>query len=115
MKYEYKDGDEVMFPRMYSSQPSHVQAYKQISGLREGEKPKFTDHVSFMFKHQLGKMYFRYFMWNFSGRESDEKDAWFEVLPMSEQPDHIKDNKGRNIYFGLPLLLGLLGMFFQYR
>lgn len=115
MKYKYKKGDEVLFPRMYSTQPSHVQAYKQISGVLEGEKPKFTDHLAYMFSHQLGKMYFRYFMWNFSGRESDEKDAWFEVIPITEQPNHINENKGRNIYFGIPLLLGLLGMFFQYR
>ena len=115
MEYEYKDGDEVLFPRMYSSQASHVQAYKQISDLPEGVKPKFTDHFSFLIRHQLGKMYFRYFMWNFSGRESDEKDAAFEFIPITEQPDDIKENKGRNVYFGIPLLLGLLGMFFQYR
>ncbi|MEL7146253.1 MAG: DUF2723 domain-containing protein, partial [Bacteroidota bacterium] len=115
LKYTYKDGDEVLFPRMYSNQPSHVQAYLQKSGLREGVRPKFPDHFAFMMSHQLKWMYFRYFMWNFSGRAHDEKEADYVLLPTQDVPKHIADNKGRNIYFGLPLLLGLLGMFFQYR
>ncbi len=117
IEYTYKPGDELFFPRMYSNQPSHVSAYRAITGVREGEKPKYSQHLAYFFKHQLGFMYFRYFMWNFAGRESDEKDANWEMFGTSSEnlPLHINNNKGRNIYFGLPLFLGLIGLFFQFR
>ena len=70
-----------------------------------------------MFKHQLGTMYLRYFMWNFSGRASDIQDANWVGLSnaFKELPTELANNKGRNIYFGLPLLLGVIGLLYQYK
>ncbi len=119
VKYEYDPKQTTILPRMYSKSAdgSHQRRYREITGLREGQKPKFTDNLTFMFKHQLGHMYFRYFMWNFAGRASDIQDApWIGLNGAFEElPAELANNKGRNIYFGLPLLLGLLGMFIQYR
>ena len=115
----YDPNHTTILPRMYSKTPDgrHQERYRQVTGLRQGEKPSFSDNIYFMFKHQLGTMYFRYFMWNFSGRESDIQDAsWVGVLDAFDKvPMEIDSNRGRNIYFGLPLLFGLIGLFFQYR
>ena len=66
---------------MHSKSPQHEKKYREITGLKQGEKPAFTDNLYFMFKHQLGTMYLRYFMWNFSGRSSDIQDAnWVGLI-----------------------------------
>src|SRR5690606_17887503 len=111
----YNPADMTILPRIYSTQPDHQQTYRAILGLREGEKPTFADNLRFMFKHDSGFMYMRYFMFNFAGRESDIQDAswlrpgsWFEDLP-----EELARNKGRNNYFMIPLLLGLLGLVYQ--
>jgi hypothetical protein len=92
---------------MHSKSPQHEKKYREITGLKQGEKPAFTDNLYFMFKHQLGTMYLRYFMWNFSGRSSDIQDAnWVGLTnAFKELPSELANNEGRNIYFGLPLLL----------
>lgn len=115
IEYRYNPADMTILPRIYSTQPDHQQTYRAILGLREGEKPTFADNLRFMFKHQIGFMYMRYFMFNFAGRESDIQDAswlrpgsWFEDLP-----EELARNKGRNNYFMIPLLLGLLGLVYQ--
>ncbi len=119
VEYEYDPKHTTILPRMYSKSADggHQRRYREITGLREGEKPKFTDNLKFMFRHQLGHMYFRYFMWNFSGRASDIQDAgWVGLNGAFEQlPPELENNEGRNIYYGIPLLLGLLGMFIQYK
>ncbi|MFO7823976.1 MAG: DUF2723 domain-containing protein [Cyclobacterium sp.] len=112
----YDPNRSTIFPRIYSTQGQHRQIYRSKLGLREGVEPTFFDNLYFMFDHQLGHMYWRYFMWNFSGRESDFSDApylslWSTIS--TNFPDYIKENKGHNNYFMLPLLLGLLGVFFQ--
>ncbi|MDH5604694.1 MAG: DUF2723 domain-containing protein, partial [Cyclobacteriaceae bacterium] len=114
--YEYDPRETTIFPRAYSTDPSHQERYRQIIGLAPGERPTFGDNLEFMFKHQMGHMYFRYFLWNFVGRESDIKEAgWLTPWDAAKEvPDFIKENKGRNNYFMLPLFLGLLGMFYQY-
>mgnify|MGYP005841362281 CR=1 FL=1 len=106
----------TILPRMYSSSPAHVQKYRQVTGLREGEKPSFIDNINFLISHQLGHMYLRYFMFNFSGRESDIQDAdWLGPLSSDEfVPETILQNKGRNQYYMIPLILGLIGFFFQF-
>ncbi|HLT81541.1 MAG TPA: DUF2723 domain-containing protein [Cyclobacteriaceae bacterium] len=115
VEYRYNPADMTILPRIYSTQPDHQQTYRAILGLREGEQPTFGDNLRFMFKHQIGFMYMRYFMFNFAGRESDIQDAswlsprgWFEELP-----EELARNKGRNNYFMIPLLLGLLGLVYQ--
>ena len=116
LEYIYDPAHTTIFPRAYSSQPGHVKRYREILDLKNGEKPSFGDNLEYMFKHQLGRMYFRYFMWNFAGRASDIQGAdWvglndaFKVLPTA-----LEENKGRNIFFMIPLLLGIIGLVFQY-
>ncbi len=115
-KIEYDPEYTTIFPRMWSSNPGHPETYMAKTGLRPGEKPSFIDNMAFMFSHQIGHMYLRYFMFNFSGRESDIQNAdWMGPLDTDKGvPETIKNNKGRNQYFMIPLLLGLIGFFFQF-
>lgn len=112
----YDPSRTTILPRIYSTQERHKQIYRSKLGLREGQKPTFGDNLYFMFSHQLGHMYWRYFMWNFSGRESDLSDApWLGIADFFSDkfPDYIKQNKAHNNYLMLPLILGLIGLFFQ--
>jgi hypothetical protein len=113
--YEFSPNDMTILPRIYSREPSQQQRYREILGLREGEKPTFSDNIRFMFKHQIGTMYGRYFLWNFAGRQSDEIGAdWIGPLQWGEElPEIIANNKARNNYFMIPFILGLIGMFWQ--
>ncbi len=111
--YVYEPGQETILPRAWN--PEHKETYKDIMGLEEGERPTFGKNLYFMFRHQIGTMYMRYFMWNFAGRESDEQGAdwlkpnqWFKKIP-----DALANNAGRNNFFLIPFALGLIGMFFQ--
>lgn len=116
LKNIYDPAKTTLLPRIYSTQESHQRIYRSVLGLAEGKEPDFLDNLTFMFKHQLGHMYWRYFLWNFSGRESDFSDAnWIGVLEAFSDkfPDYIKENKAHNNYLMLPLLLGILGFFFQ--
>lgn len=112
-KFEYVYDYETFFPRAWSS--DYADSYKNIIGLKEGQRPSFTQNIYFMFKHQIGYMFMRYFMWNYAGRESDEQGAdwlgpngWFEKVPTA-----LAENGGRNNFFMIPFVLGLIGMFFQ--
>jgi hypothetical protein len=113
---EYDPNQTVMFPRAYSSDSRHQQAYRDILGLRPGEVPTYGDNLRYMFIHQIGHMYLRYFMWNFVGRESDIQDAgWLTPWEaMQDVPEQIKKNKARNNFLMLPFILGLLGLFYQF-
>ncbi|WP_026954875.1 glycosyltransferase family 117 protein [Algoriphagus vanfongensis] len=116
LKNTYNPEKTTILPRIYSTQENHKRIYRQKLGLREGQQPTFGDNLYFMFSHQLGHMYWRYFMWNFSGRESDFGDApWIGITDAFSDkfPDYIKENKGHNNYLMLPLLLGIIGLFFQ--
>ncbi|MFT5642450.1 MAG: hypothetical protein ACI9A7_002561 [Cyclobacteriaceae bacterium] len=115
--YVYDEKQTTILPRMYSPDPNHKRRYQEITGLSEGEKPSFSDNIYFMVSHQLGKMYMRYFLWNFAGRASDIQDAgWVGINgAFDELPAELAENKGRNIYFAIPLLLGILGLFIQYK
>jgi len=96
------------------------------------EKPAFMDNVMYMFQYQLGYMYWRYFMWNFVGRQDDVQgkfddlhgnwisginpiDAWHLNMTQENLPSDVKNNKARNTYYFLPLILGLVGFLFLYR
>ena len=112
----YDPNRSTILPRIYSTQDRHKQIYRSKLGLREGEKPTFSDNLYFMVSHQLNHMYWRYFMWNFSGRESDFSDApWLGISDFFSDkfPDYIKENKAHNNYLMLPLILGLIGFIFQ--
>ena len=115
-KYVYDPKRTTIFPRMYSNQPNHIQRYREITNLNKNQNPNFSDNIEFFFKYQIGHMYLRYFLWNFSGRESDIQDAqWLGIANAFDKvPYQIEKNKGRNNYLMLPLIFGILGMFFQY-
>ena len=113
---KYDPGKNTLLPRIYSTQERHRQIYRSKLGLGEGQEPSFADNIYFLFSHQLGHMYWRYFMWNFSGRESDYSDAtWLGLSDAFSDrfPDYIKENKAHNNYLMLPLILGIIGLFFQ--
>jgi hypothetical protein len=141
----YDEKFNTIFPRMYSSMdPAHAQAYQEwgnIKGRRiqhrneSGQvetiiKPTFSENMRFFFRYQVGHMYFRYFMWNFAGRQNDIQGHggtlygnWLSGVKFIDEarlgdqdnlPDRFANNKARNTYYFLPLLLGLLGVFFQY-
>ncbi len=132
--YEFKPSEMVSFPRMGSWQdPRHVKAYRAMLGLKKEEKPKYSDNIDFFLDYQIGFMWFRYFMWNFSGRQNDIQGfkhtndtfggRWItginfidEMLigPTDNIPDRAKNNKARNTLFMLPFLLGLFGMFYHF-
>ena len=130
----------TVLPRMYS-QARDPQVYMEWVGQPKGpvymidgqpvQKPSFGQNLSFMFRYQLGHMYFRYFMWNFSGRQNDIQGHgdfrygnWITGIPFvdnilvgdqSLMPDTLKHDKANNKYYMLPFILGLLGMFYQYQ
>ncbi|MBL1179852.1 MAG: DUF2723 domain-containing protein [Bacteroidetes bacterium] len=134
----------TVFPRMWSSQSNHIQEYKIWSDFKgkpvtvigsSGKpetiyKPTFGENLTFFFKYQIGHMYWRYFMWNFVGRQNDEqghgeinKGNWvsgikfIDAIRLGQQeklPKSITENPANNTFFFLPLLLGLAGMFFQW-
>ncbi|HEX2969464.1 MAG TPA: DUF2723 domain-containing protein [Bacteroidales bacterium] len=137
---EYDSQYETVFPRMYSTSPDHIEAYKywgRIDGhkIRSGnqtlEIPTFTENVRYFFRYQIGYMYMRYFMWNFVGRQNDIQGNgnpingnWISGIKfidearlgnLSNIPEDLKSNPGRNTYYFLPLIIGLLGMYWHYR
>jgi len=114
--YVYDDKRTTIFPRMYSSSPNHIERYREITNLSKNQKPTFSDNLEFFFKYQIGHMYLRYFLWNFSGRESDIQNAkWLGLLNKFDKvPYQIEVNKARNNYLMIPLLLGIIGLVFQF-
>ncbi|MFN3403444.1 MAG: DUF2723 domain-containing protein [Cytophagaceae bacterium] len=116
MKYEYDPKHITLFPRAYSTQGHHVEAYGQWMKLRPGRKPTFWQDKSFMLNYQIGFMYLRYFGWNFVGRQSDIQDAGvlWPTQSAKGMPEILKNNKGRNNFFALPLILGIVGMIFHF-
>ncbi|KAA6441259.1 DUF2723 domain-containing protein [Dyadobacter flavalbus] len=114
--YEYEPSANMLLPRMYSSQPGHPELYQQITGLAPGQKPTMMHNLSFMFRHQFGHMYWRYFMWNFVGRESDKEGAGtLEPWSFAKKiPTSITGNRGHNNFYMLPFLLGVAGIMFMY-
>ncbi len=112
----YDPKHTTILPRAYSNQPAHVKKYRSIMRLGAGEKPSFVDNLMYLFRHQLGTMYFRYFMWNFAGRASDIQMAgWLGIADaLDEVPEELSQNRGRNAFFMIPLFLGLAGLIFQY-
>ena len=139
-RVEYEYAQNMLFPRMYSA--SHAPLYKQwvnIEGHDEpydqcGEMvmvnmPTQWENIKFFFSYQLNFMYWRYFMWNFAGRQNDiqgsgeiENGNWITGIPFIDNvlvgnqeflPKDLKENKGHNVFYCLPLLLGLIGLFWQ--
>ncbi|MDF1559776.1 MAG: DUF2723 domain-containing protein [Bacteroidales bacterium] len=143
-KYEYDKRFMTLFPRMYSSDPDHIRQYEywgKVKGrkvtVRSGGSneqvtlPSFGENLRFFFRYQVGVMYMRYFMWNWSGRQNDLQGNgnvmdgnWVSGIPFidnprlgdqSQLPAENRNNPAHNRYYLLPLLAGLAGLFWQYR
>lgn len=132
-KYLYAFDDMTLFPRMYSRAGHHVNSYKiwgNVDNLPDAS-PNFSNNLIFFSKYQLGQMYFRYFMWNFAGRQNNEQgngsfvngnwlsgipfvDAMF-LGPQKNLPDSIKNEKSRNKYYLIPFILGIIGLMFSFK
>jgi len=114
--YIYDPQRTTILPRAYSNDPKHISLYRQYMGLGENELPNFVDNLQFMFSYQLGQMYTRYFLWNFAGRESDLQGAdWLKPWDAAKEvPAEFANNKARNNFFMIPLLIGLIGVFYHY-
>ena len=140
-KDEYKYAQNMLFPRMYSS--AHRDAYESWMGGVSGSEvqydrcgemvnvkvPSQFENLRFFISYQCNFMYWRYFMWNFAGRQNDLQGngelehgnwlsgfEWFDNWRLGDQdllPDDLKENKGHNVFYCLPLLLGLIGLFWQ--
>ncbi len=138
---EYKYGQNMFFPRMYSDR--HKQAYEDWMGGVKGrivkanvagrsmdvKMPTMAENLYFFMSYQLNFMYWRYFMWNFAGRQNDvqgngelEHGNWLSGISwldnkrlgdQSKMPSELRENKGHNVFYCLPLVLGLLGLFWQ--
>lgn len=140
-KDNYKYAQNMLFPRMYSSQ--HTDAYESWMGGVEGRNvpydrcgemidvkmPTMMENLRFFVSYQCNFMYWRYFMWNFAGRQNDLQGngelehgnwisgfSWLDNARLGDQsklPDDLKENKGHNVFYCLPLILGLIGLFWQ--
>ena len=124
---EYASKDKTLLPRIYSPQGNHIQAYQnwglklrpdEAASAEEGrqvyKKPSFLENIRFLLKYQIGHMYLRYFGWNFIGRASDVQDAGVLLFSFNKDlPESVTENKGRNLYYALPFLLGMAGLIFQ--
>ncbi len=139
-RVEYVYAQNMLFPRMYSN--THAAGYKQWVDIKGRDVPydecgKMVtvniptqwENIKFFFSYQLNFMYWRYFMWNFAGRQNDiqgsgeiENGNWITGISFIDNllvgnqellPSELKANKGRNVFYCLPLLLGLIGLFWQ--
>ena len=139
-EYEYSEKFETVFPRMYSSDSDHREAY-EYWGRVKGRKytvgsetivcPTFGENLRYFFRYQVGFMYLRYFMWNFAGRQNDIQGNgnsihgnWISGIrfidearlgTLAKLPPDLETNPGHNRYFLLPLIIGLAGLYWQYR
>ncbi len=139
--FSYVYAQNMLFPRMYSDR--HKDAYEDWMGGVKGHNvtfdncgrtmtvkmPTMMENIYFFLSYQVNFMYWRYFMWNFSGRQNDqqgngelEKGNWVTGISFldnmrlgdqSRLPSDLRDNKGHNVYYALPLILGLLGLLWQ--
>ena len=140
-KDDYQYAQNMLFPRMYSS--AHTSSYESWMGGVEGydvpydrcgemisvKMPTQLENIRFFLSYQCNFMYWRYFMWNFAGRQNDIQGNgelehgnwitgfdWFDNLRLGDQsklPDELKENKGHNVFYCLPLLLGIIGIIWQ--
>lgn len=129
--YERVYDKNTLFPRTFSDRPEHVKFYRSWMNLAEGETPSFLQNFNFFTSYQLGFMYWRYFSWNFIGRQNDNQGQgnltegnWLSgIKPIdaihlgnqSKLPPSITSNKGYNLFYGLPFILGLIGLVYLWR
>lgn len=128
-KPTYDPKHSTFFPRMYSQEDRHIQGYKSWSGHQGTRKPTFSENLTYFGGYQVDWMYWRYFMWNFAGRQWDEQGYggardgnWISGLnfidkhhvgDQSNVPAFIRENPSHNKFYLLPLVLGLMGFVFM--
>ncbi len=136
---DYRPEGKMLFPRMWSSDAKHIEVYEgymngkgtRIRGASH-RKPTMGANLAFFFDYQLNWMYWRYFMWNFVGRQNEIQGqlpgdvfhgnwesgiGFLDAIRLGDQSDapaSLRENKGKNHYYFLPLLLGLLGLVYQF-
>ncbi|PKP11814.1 MAG: hypothetical protein CVU09_02975 [Bacteroidetes bacterium HGW-Bacteroidetes-4] len=143
ISYNYNPKLTMFFPRMYSSKPEHIQDYKswaKVKGYKikaennRGEletfnKPTFVENMRFFIRYQIGHMYWRYFMWNYAGRQNDIQGHggvlqgnWISGIkfldearlgPQDNLPTTYANNRANNKYYLLPFILGIIGLVYQ--
>lgn len=121
----------TIFPRMWSNQPQHVRGYKKWANIKgpNDRVPSFSENLRFFFTYQLGFMYFRYFMWNFVGRQNDiqgqgeiSNGNWKSGINLIDDrrlgtQDNLPpsmNNKANNKFYFIPLILGIIGLIYQF-
>ncbi|MBS1774157.1 MAG: DUF2723 domain-containing protein [Bacteroidetes bacterium] len=145
LDYVYEPGSKHFFPRIWDgNDPQHVQYYRDVLGLAPDETPTTADNFKFFFSYHLNWMWWRYLMWNYSGRQNDlqgmsigntKSGNWITGIPfvdksilglgdLSKQPDgyvknsddpnNIKYSGANNKLYMLPFILGVLGMIYQF-
>ncbi len=139
-RIEYEYAQNMLFPRMYSSQHANEYhawvdikgydvPYDQCGQMIMVNMPTQWENIKFFFSYQLNWMYWRYFMWNFAGRQNDlqgsgeiEHGNWITGIPFIDNwlvgdqsllPQELQNNKGHNVFYCLPLLLGIIGLLWQ--
>lgn len=145
LEYKYPSNQCMLFPRIYSNR--HAEMYEEWLGETHKhpveykipgqyisetiEIPSMGDNLRYFFNYQLNFMYWRYFLWNFAGRQNDIQGhgeaehgnwlsgfSWLDDLRLGDQsllPSELKENKGHNVFYCMPLILGLIGLFWQQR
>lgn len=132
-EYVYDDADMMFLPRVWdaSNDQGHADYYRSWLGLDRDDKPTYMDNIRWAISYQIGWMYLRYVGWNFIGKQNDLQGtgnvrdgntltgiSFIDNLFLGDQakiPDSIKQNKAHNTLFGLPFLLGIIGILYHYR
>lgn len=128
--YDYTN--TMFFPRMYSDESRHMSGYRNWGGVTDPKiPPTFFQNIQYLFSYQINFMYWRYFMWNFSGRQNDVPSSggisngnWITGIsfidehvlglgPQDNLPPDIANNKGHNVFYMMPLILGIIGLVYQ--
>jgi hypothetical protein len=132
LSYIYRDEDKILLPRISHSDGNRPALYRRWMGDEKGE-PTMAFNLEFMFRYQIGWMYWRYFMWNFSGRQNGEQgtEPWnprsghwvtgFDFIDsarlfnMEKMPESMRENQARNKYYMIPFVLGIIGLIYQFK
>jgi hypothetical protein len=127
--------EKHFFPRIWSSDEDrgHVRYYRNTLGLGPNENPTSSDNIKFFMSYQMNHMFWRYFMWNYSGRQNDYQGYggephhgnWITGIAavdkalgrgdFNKMPDAYKNNRAHNTMFALPFILGILGIVYQFK
>jgi hypothetical protein len=139
--YNYNSDVKQLFPRVWDSSDDqyHAQFYSEWLGLGQDpqsgayEAPSYGDNINWFFSYQMSLMYWRYFMWNFAGKQNDIQGTsmgnprdgnwktgigFYDNMRLGDQktlPDSLKNNKADNRLFMLPFILGILGIIYQFK